>query len=154
MVFCDIDDTLVCGLITDLMHIAWDVYRCELAIMILMAVQALFGYFSVISDVRNTIMVNYKKGSQIYFITARRSSIFTNLLLKRIFNGKIKYQVISLECEHPEIDKYLTTECLMQAKYEKEDIMPTALVIEDNKQTLEAFRHNRLYDIMEVEVIK
>lgn len=154
MVFCDIDDTLISGMITDLMRIAWDEYRCTIAVNILMAIQAIFGWYNLIKDVRNIIMIKYKSGSKIYFLTARHQSIFTKLLLRRIFNGKIKYTLIELGCEKPEVDKLLTAESLMMHKYDKEDIMPTAILIEDNKKTIDAFRGNLLYDIVEVEVIK
>lgn len=154
MVFCDIDDTLISGMITDLMRVAWDEYRCSVAVKILMAIQAISGCFNVINEVRNIIMIKYKAGSKIYFLTARHESIFTKLLLHRIFKGRIKYTLIELGCDKPEVDKLLAAESLMQRKYDKEDIMPTAVLIEDNKKTIDAFRNNLLYDIVEVEVIK
>lgn len=154
MVFCDIDDTLISGIITDLMRVAWDKYRCSMAIEILMAIQAIFGWFNVINEIRNIIMIKYKTGSKIYFLTARNKSIFTQLLLHQIFKGKIKYTLIELGCEKPEVDKLLVADSLMQHKYDKEDIMPTAILIEDNRKTIDAFRNNLLYDIVEVEVMK
>ena len=154
MVFCDIDDTLISGMITDLMRVAWDKYRCSMAIEILMAIQAIFGWFNIINEIRNIIMIKYKTGSKIYFLTARNKSIFTQLLLHRIFKGRIKYTLIELGCEKPEVDKLLVADSLMQHKYDKEDIMPTAILIEDNRKTIDAFRNNLLYDIVEVEVMK
>lgn len=151
VVFCDIDKTLIYGVITDFMHIVWEKYKSDKFLPLLMGIQAIFGVYNIVKETYNTILQKYKRGSDIYFVTARKPSIFTKILLYRIFKNKIKYRVAELGCDHPADTKLCFSEFVMNEKYEKEDIMPTGLLIEDNKATIDAFRSNPLYDIIEVE---
>lgn len=103
VIFCDIDDTLVHGLWTDLMAITWRLFKSPTIAEFLMTFQAVFHIFKCNQKLRYMLM-NCQK--PIIFLTARKEAFATHLLIKSILDKKdIEISICSLATDKPAIDK-------------------------------------------------
>lgn len=113
VIFCDIDDTLVHGLWTDLMSVTWKLFRNPIIADILMSLQAVFHIFQCNQKLRYMLM-NCKK--PIIFLTARKETFATKMLIKSILNKKgLDFCICSLATDRPAIDKLNKIIFFMQA---------------------------------------
>ena len=85
VIFCDIDDTLIHGLWTDLMAITWRLFKSPTVAEFLMTFQAVFHIFKCNQKLRYMLM-NCQK--PIIFLTARKETFATHLLIKSILDKK------------------------------------------------------------------
>lgn len=103
VIFCDIDDTLIHGTWTDLMAITWRLFKSPTIAEFLMALQAVFHIFRCNQKLTYMLM-NCQK--PIIFLTARKETFATHLLIKSILNKKdLKISICSLATDRPAIDK-------------------------------------------------
>lgn len=103
VIFCDIDDTLIHGVWTDLMSVTWRMFRNPAIAEILMSLQAAFHIFQCNQKLRYMLM-NCKK--PIIFLTARKECLATHILLKSILKkGDLDFSICSLASDKPAIDK-------------------------------------------------
>ena len=103
VIFCDIDDTLVHGLWTDLMSITWKAFKSPTIADFLMTLQAVFHIFQCNQKLRYMLMKCYKP---IIFLTARKETFATKMLVKSILNkGDLDITICSLATDRPAIDK-------------------------------------------------
>lgn len=109
IIFCDIDDTLVHGFMTDLMRFTWDKLHSNTVADFLMEIQERFNLFKVNERLR-FILKRYN--GKIVFLTARRYHKATLRLLNKIL-GK-EYDLNSLATDTPEKDKIKEIQRYMQ----------------------------------------
>lgn len=103
VIFCDIDDTLVYGFWTDLMSITWKAFRSPTISDVLMTLQAVFHIFQCNQKLRYMLM-NCRK--PIIFLTARKETFATSMLIKSILKKKdLDVTICSLATDKPAIDK-------------------------------------------------
>lgn len=103
VIFCDIDDTLVHGLWTDLMSITWKAFRSPTIADFLMTLQAVFHIFQCNQKLRYMLMECHKP---IIFLTARKETLATSMLIKSILDkGDLDITICSLATDKPAIDK-------------------------------------------------
>lgn len=131
VIFCDIDDTLVHGLWTDLMSVMWKMFRSPIIAELLMDLQAVFSIFKANQKLKYMLMNCYKP---IIFLTARKECLATRILLKSILNKKdLDITVCSLATDRPAIDKLNKIVFFMQAcMYDK------VCLFDDNMEVREA----------------
>lgn len=126
IIFCDIDDTLVHGFMTDLMRFTWDKLRSNVVADFLMEIQERFNLFKVNERLR---FILRRYDGKIIFLTARRHNDATLRLLDKIL-GK-EYTLNSLATDNPERDKVEVMQTYMQALTVKGD---KCAVFDDNKK--------------------
>ena len=103
VIFCDIDDTLVHGFWTDLMSVTWKTFRNPTIADILMTLQAVFHIFKCNQKLRYMLMNCHKP---IIFLTARKETFATSMLIKSILKKKDSdITICSLATDRPAIDK-------------------------------------------------
>lgn len=103
VIFCDIDDTLVHGMWTDLMSITWKMFRSPIIAEFLMDLQAAFHIFQCNQKLRFMLMHCHKP---IIFLTARKECLATKILLKSILNkNDLDITICSLATDRPAVDK-------------------------------------------------
>lgn len=103
VIFCDIDDTLVHGVWTDLMSTTWKLFRSRVIAEILMDLQGILTIFKANQKLRFMLMNCHKP---IIFLTARGECLGTRILLKALLNKKdYDITVCSLGTDRPAIDK-------------------------------------------------
>lgn len=124
IIFCDIDDTLVHGFMTDLMRLTWDKMHSNAVADLLMGVQERFNLFKVNERLR---FILRRYNGKIIFLTARRHNNATLRLLDKIL-GK-KYTLNSLATDNPEKDKIKVMQTYMRALTVKGD---KCAVFDDN----------------------
>lgn len=102
IIFSDIDDTLIYGFWTDLMKVTWNTLKCNMISDLLMYLQDIFNIYTV-----NKKLVYMIKRSclPVVFLTARKYSASTENVLRKILGESYLGGVISLQTDHPEIDK-------------------------------------------------
>ena len=126
IIFCDIDDTLVHGFMTDLMKVTWDKLHSNTVADLLMEIQERFNLFKVNERLR-FILKRYN--GKIVFLTARRYHEATLRLLDKIL-GK-EYDLSSLATDTPEKDKVEEIQRYMQIFTIKGD---KCAIFDDNKK--------------------
>ena len=103
VVFCDIDDTLVHGFWTDLMTVTWRIFRSPVIADILMSLQSLFHLYQCNQKLRYMLMNCHKP---IIFLTARKETLATSMLIKSILKKKdLDITICALATDRPAIDK-------------------------------------------------
>nr|DAQ09811.1 MAG TPA: acid phosphatase [Caudoviricetes sp.] len=103
VIFCDIDDTLVHGIWTDLMSVTWKIFRNKLLAEILMELQAALHIFKSNQKLRHMLMQCEKP---IIFLTARKECLATHTLLKFMLDkGDLDFSICSLATDTPAVDK-------------------------------------------------
>lgn len=102
ILFCDIDDTLIYGFWTDIMHHTWEWFKNDTLSNILMYLQAKFKLYSV----NKKLLYILKQHPFVVFITARAPHEGTEIMLQDIM-GKDNHSYIleSLNAPRPYIDK-------------------------------------------------
>ncbi len=108
-IFCDIDDTIIYGIWTDIMRHTWAVLRNNAFSDFLMFNQNLFNIFKVNERLR--FILNRFKG-KLYFITARKEHKATEELLHKIISRD--FELISLATDNPAEDKINFIKSLVQ----------------------------------------
>lgn len=126
IIFCDIDDTLVHGFMTDLMRFTWNKLHSNTVADFLMGVQERFNLFKVNERLR---FILRRYDGKIIFLTARRHNNATLRLLDKILRKE--YALNSLATDNPEKDKVKVMQTYMQALTEKGD---KCAVFDDNKK--------------------
>ena len=126
IIFCDIDDTLIHGFMTDLMKVTWDNLHSNAVADLLMEIQERFNLFKVNERLR-FILKRYN--GKIVFLTARRYHKATLRLLDKIL-GK-EYDLNSLATDTPEKDKIKEIQRYMQTFTIKSD---KCAIFDDNKK--------------------
>lgn len=131
VIFCDIDDTLIHGLWTDLMAITWRLFKNPNIAEFLMTFQAVFSIFKCNQKLRYMLM-NCRK--PIIFLTARKETFATHLLIKSILDKKdLEISICSLATDRPAIDKLNKIVFFMQTcMYDK------VCLFDDNMKVREA----------------
>ena len=131
VIFCDIDDTLIHGLWTDLMSITWRLFKSPTVAEFLMTFQAVFHIFKCNQKLRYMLM-NCQK--PIIFLTARKETFATHLLIKSILDKKdLEISICSLATNRPAIDKLNKIVFFMQTcMYDK------VCLFDDNMEVREA----------------
>ena len=99
IVFSDIDNTLVCGWMTDLMEITWKLFHSDLIADTLMYLQAKFRLYKVNEMVRYQLM----QARNVIFITARKECKATHKLIEDIMGKEFKIE--SLRTDNSSEDK-------------------------------------------------
>lgn len=101
IIFCDIDDTLIHGIWTDIMKYTWNIFRCNLLSDILMTLQNKFNIFVVNQKLRY-MLINSNK--PLVFLTARKHVEGTEKMLDKIL-GDREYYIEHLATDNPAMDK-------------------------------------------------
>lgn len=126
IIFCDIDDTLVHGFMTDLMKVTWDKLHSNTVADLLIEIQERFNLFKVNERLR-FILKRYN--GKIIFLSARKHNEATLRLLDKIL-GK-EYDLNSLATDTPEKDKVKEMQRYMQMLTQKGD---KCAIFDDNKK--------------------
>lgn len=82
IIFCDIDDTIITGWFTKVMHITWELFRNNNLSDFLMATQEKFNLYRVRERLRY-ILNNTK--ADVVFLTVRKHNPATRKMLEKIF---------------------------------------------------------------------
>lgn len=105
VIFCDIDDTIVSGTITRLMHTTWKLFK---SIFISETLQMLQAYFKLYKpNVKLLYSISNSK-VPVVFLTARKESVWTKILLRHICHdfNIAQWTVVELGSYNPTQDKY------------------------------------------------
>ena len=129
VIYCDIDDTIVSGTITNLMHITWKLFKSIFISEILQMLQARFKLYKP-----NVKLLYNISNSQVpvVFLTARKKSVWTKMLLEHICRDfNIEYWAVAeLGTYNPTQDKY----DYIQGYIDITD--SNCMVIDDNEELL------------------
>lgn len=108
-VFVDIDNTLVHGFMTDVMHITWRIFHSVLLSYLLMFIQQKFKLYKV--NRKLVEMLKPLRMDKTVFLTVRTSCIATNDMVRDIMGSTFK--VIALASDNGALDKAMAMEdCL------------------------------------------
>lgn len=130
IIFCDIDDTIVSGFITDMMHYTWKVTKSVFLSKVLMAIQYFFNAYKVNTKLMYSLS---KSGAFIIFLTARKHFEPTRMLIKRLCKEYDihSYSIVELGSYRHTIDKLEYIERQVKANPEGK-----FLVVDDNSELL------------------
>lgn len=110
MVFVDIDNTLIYGWFTELMHHTWNIFRSYLLSQILMYLQDKLRLYKVNEKLRYSLLSNtgFHRFDKVVFLTVRAESKATIRTVNRIMTGEddfILYDVVALGSDNGHLDK-------------------------------------------------
>ena len=108
-IFVDIDNTLVHGFMTDVMHITWRMFHNILLSYFLMSIQQKFRLYKV--NRKLVEMLKPLRADKTIFLTVRTGCSATNDMIRDIMGSAFK--VIALASDNGALDKAMTMEdCL------------------------------------------
>lgn len=136
LIVSDIDDTLIYGPWTQLMHYTWNWFRSDLLSSLLMWLQAKFKLYKI--NMKLFYMLKCTD-TQIVFLTVRRSSAATVKMLSDIM-GRTSFSLIELGTDYGVQQKAEVVERYLER-------FPNILFVDDNK----AIRDN--ISALEVDVL-
>lgn len=105
IIFCDIDDTLIHGVMTDLMNATWNLFHSELIARLLMKLQAKFKLYELNTNLFHSLGRGLCKDCRIVFLTARVACRDNYLLLTDIMENPFSFNITALGTDNPAEDK-------------------------------------------------
>ena len=110
MVFVDIDNTLIYGWFTELMHHTWNIFRSDLLSQVLMYLQDKLKLYKVNEKLRYSLLsdTGFHRFGKVVFLTVRAESKATIRTVNRIMTGEdgfILYDVVALGSDNGHLDK-------------------------------------------------
>lgn len=102
LIVCDIDDTLIYGFWTDLMHHTWNWFRSPKLSAVLMALQDWFNLYTVNKKLK--FMIDNSK-TPIVFLTVRADNRHTFNILNKILAPDRGFELIALGSDYGFIEK-------------------------------------------------
>lgn len=130
LIVCDIDDTIIYGFWTNLMHYTWTWFKSPKLSSILMCIQDWFNLYKVNEKLR--YMIN-NSDTPIVFLTVRAENPHTFNIINKILDKDRGFELISLGSDYGFIDK-------PEYVYQNMKEYPNVLLIDDN----ELIRENTL----------
>lgn len=126
-VYIDIDDTLIYGFFTWIMHITWEMFHSSKFSAFLMFLQAKFNLYKV----NQKLLMMLKDYSKVTFLTVRAPNVYTRLLLMNILQNDGKtVRLIELGTDNGKYEKALR---ILQDQIENQEIKRVC-IIDDNKE--------------------
>lgn len=122
LIVCDIDDTLIYGFWTQVMHYTWQWFKSPVLSALLMAIQDIFNLYKVNKKLK--FMID-NSSVPILFLTVRAENPHTFNILNKIFPARA-FELSALASDYGFIDKPDIVEYNL-AEY------PNILLIDDNK---------------------
>jgi len=126
-VFVDIDDTLIYGLMTNVMHKTWHMFHDSLLSYLLMCIQQKFKLYRV--NRKLIQMLKPLRADKTIFLTVRSYCPATEKMIKDIMGSA--FRVIALGSDNGALDKAMTMEAHLTGDAHK------VLLIDDNKANRE-----------------
>lgn len=113
VIFCDIDDTLISGFITDLMSITWNLFHSEFIGELLMRLQAKLQLCKINSVLLHSMGRGLSPDTTIVFLTARAESKSTYQLIEKIMDNPYNFHIVAIGTDNIAVDKiqYILDEC-------------------------------------------
>lgn len=128
IIYCDLDNTLIYGAITDLMDITWKLFKSNFIAEVLMTIQALFRLYKT----NDKLIYQIKQsGLPVVIMTARKGSAATHLLVDQLDFTDQGVCLVEMGTSFPETEKI---NAIIETALE-EDKRP--ILFDDNAKTRE-----------------